>query len=267
MIGPSRVMASRAISRQSSLMLRRRRMYPQGFLQGVASRCSSQQSAPTEDTPASSSSSSSSSQQLAPIGGEEHLPAKLIDFQVASKIEGEESNIATVEIRPGEVLRAEAGAMLFMTHGVVMDTNLSGASSAFQRWMTGQNMFLTDFKYEGSSGVGTIGLGTDFPAKILRFSLSDFDNNTLICQRGAYLASNPTVNIEMEFTKNLKTGFFGGQGFVLQRLSGEGDVLVKGGGTIVCKELDEGQSIRVTSGSIVAFEPTIQYDVGMMPGK
>lgn len=128
-------------------------------------------------------------------------------------------------------------------------------------------MFLTDFRNEGTKGAATVGLGTDFPSKIMRFSLEEFDGNSLICQRGAFLASNPTVNIEMEFTKTLTAGFFGGQGFILQRISGEGDVLIKGGGTIVCKELEEGQSLRVTSGSIVAFEPTVSYDVQMMPGK
>ena len=71
----------------------------------------------------------------------------------------------------------------------------------------------------------------------------------------------------MEFTKTLTSGFFGGQGFILQRLTGQGDVLVKGGGTIVSKELEGNQSLRVTSGSIVAFEPTVSYDVQMMPGK
>jgi uncharacterized protein (AIM24 family) len=71
----------------------------------------------------------------------------------------------------------------------------------------------------------------------------------------------------MEFTKTLTSGFFGGQGFILQRLTGDGDVLIKGGGTIVCKELEEGQSLRVTSGSIVAFEPTMNYDVQMMTGE
>lgn len=101
----------------------------------------------------------------------------------------------------------------------------------------------------------------------MRFSLDEFEESSLICQRGAFLASNPTVNIEMEFTKSLKAGFFGGQGFILQRLTGQGDVLIKGGGTIVCKELEEGQSLRVTSGSIVCFEPTVSYDVQMMPGK
>ena len=77
------------------------------------------------------------SSELQPVGGEANLPANLIDFQVASKIEGEESHIATVNLRPGETLRAEAGAMLFMTDGVEMDTSLSGASSAFTRMMTG----------------------------------------------------------------------------------------------------------------------------------
>lgn len=170
-----------------------------------------------------------------------------------------------VTLRPGETLRAESGAMLFMTHGVEMNTDLQGASAAFSRFMTGQNVFLTDFTYNGDKQ-GMVGLGTDFPSKIVRLSLEDYDNSTLICQRGAYLASNPSVNIEMEFTKKLGTGFFGGQGFILQRLSGQGDVLVKAGGTLVEKDLEEGEVLRVTSGSIVAFTSTVEYDIQMMPG-
>jgi len=126
-------------------------------------------------------------------------------------------------------------------------------------------MFLTDFRYEGTE-TGTLCLGTDFPSKILKFSLEDFPDSTLICQKGAFLASNPHVNIEMEFTKSLSAGFFGGQGFVLQKLSGQGDVLVKGGGTVVAKELQDGETLRVTSGSLIAFENTVQYNVQMMPG-
>ena len=83
-----------------------------------------------------------SSSGLAPIGDGDNLPARLIDFQAASKIEGEESHVAIVELRPGETLRAEAGAMLFMTEGIVMDTNLSGASSAFSRMMTGMSFLI-----------------------------------------------------------------------------------------------------------------------------
>jgi uncharacterized protein (TIGR00266 family) len=201
------------------------------------------------------------------------LPARLIDFSVSAKIEGEESQIATVKLRPGETLRAESGAMLFMTKGVEMATNLGqgGASSVFSRMMTGQNVFLTDFTYKSEddtedNGEGLVGLGTDFPSKIIRLSLEDYHDGSIIAQRGAYLASNPSVDIQMEFTKKFSAGFFGGQGFILQRLSGQGDVLVKAGGTLVEKELEEGEVLRVASGSIVAFESSVEYDIQMMPG-
>ena len=190
----------------------------------------------------------------------------MIDFSVSVKIEGEESQVAMVTLRPGETLRAESGAMLFMTQDVQMNTDLQGASAAFSRIMTGQNMFLTDFTYTGEKGEGTLGLGTDFPSKIVRLTLNDYEGSALICQRGAYLASNPSVEISMEATKSLSAGFFGGQGFILQRLSGQGDVLVKAGGTLVEKELEAGEQLRVTSGSIVAFTTTVDYDIQMMPG-
>mmetsp|Transcript_23990 Transcript_23990/g.51007 ORF Transcript_23990/g.51007 Transcript_23990/m.51007 type:complete len:464 (-) Transcript_23990:55-1446(-) len=193
-----------------------------------------------------------------------------IDFSVSSKIDGEESQVATIKLRAGEKLRAESGSMLFMTHGVEMATNLGGggASSAFQRMMTGQNVFLTDFTYNDTNdakGSGSVALGTDFPSKIVRLSLDDY-GGSLVAQRGAYLASNASVDIQMEFTRTMTGGFFGGQGFILQRLVGEGDVLIKAGGTLVERYLEDGEELRVTSGSIVSFEPTVSYDVQMMPG-
>lgn len=201
----------------------------------------------------------------------ENLPATPndipIDFAVSSKIEGEESQIATITLRLGERLRAESGSMLFMTKGIEMSTTLEGASSAFKRMMTGQNVFLTDFTYkdDDSKGTGTVALGTDFPSKIIRLSLEDH-GGSLIAQRGAYLASNPSVDIQMEFTRTMTAGYFGGQGFILQRLVGEGDVLIKAGGTLVEKQLEDGEVLRATSGSIVAFESTVSYDIQMMQG-
>jgi uncharacterized protein (AIM24 family) len=148
-----------------------------------------------------------------------------------------------------------------------VDTKLNGLSSAFNRMLTGQNVFLTDFRYDGEVGTtGTVCLGTAFPSKILRMTLSDHPNQNLICQKGAYMASNPNIQIEMEFTKSMTAGFFGGQGFILQKLSGDTDVLIKGGGTIVCKQLNDGETLRVTSGSLVCFESTVSYDVQMVPG-
>jgi uncharacterized protein (AIM24 family) len=141
-----------------------------------------------------------------------------------------------------------------------METALSDVSSAMKRFMTGQNLFVTDFTYQhGTKKEGTVALGTDFHSKILRLHLPDYPDQTLVCQKGAYLASNPDVNIEMAFTKNFASGFFGGQGFVLQKLEGDGDVLIKAGGTLVTKELKEGEALRVTSGSLVAFTATVDY--------
>jgi uncharacterized protein (TIGR00266 family) len=147
----------------------------------------------------------------------------------------------------------------------LVDTKMNDASSAMNRFLTGQNLFLTDFRYEGDT-MGTVGLGTEFPSKILRFNLKDHPGSQLICQKGAFLASNQTVDVTMEFTQSLSAGFFGGQGFVLQKLSGDGDVLVKGGGKIVQKELKAGETLRVTSGSIVAFESSMDYDIQMLSG-
>ena len=155
-----------------------------------------------------------------------------------------------------------------MTEGVEMNTQFLSASSAFNRFLTGQNVFLTDFQYTGETGQGTVALGTDFPSKILTLDLKDHPGSSLICQRGAFLACNApqTVDITTEMSHSLTAGFFGGQGFILQRLQGEGQVMVKAGGTVVRKELQEGEVLRVTSGSIVAFESTCQYNVEMMKG-
>lgn len=98
------------------------------------------------------------------------------------------------------------------------------------RCPTGQNMFISDYTYEGEPGTkGHVALGTDFPSKIIRLSPDEYGGK-LTCQKGALLCASHTIDIEMEFSKNFSTGFFGGEGFVLQGLSGEGEVFLKGGG-------------------------------------
>lgn len=138
-----------------------------------------------------------------------------IDFDVASKIEGNESQIVTIELRPQQVLRAESGAMMYMTDGVEMQTTTGGGiSTGFSRMLTGQNFFISDYRYTKESGVGTVALGTDFPSKIVRLSVEQYGK--LVCQKGALLCASHTVDIQMEFSKNMTSGFFGGEGFVLQ---------------------------------------------------
>jgi uncharacterized protein (TIGR00266 family) len=190
-----------------------------------------------------------------------------IDFNVASKIEGNESQILTVSLKPGEVLRAESGALMYMTEGVEMETTTGGGlSKGFSRMMTGQNLFISDYTYKGEPGTsGTVCLGTDFPSKILRLNVDEYGGK-IICQKGALLCASHTIDIEMEFAKKMTTGFFGGEGFVLQGLTGEGDVFVKAGGTLIRRELEEGEQLRISSGCLVAFSNGVDYDVQMLSG-
>ena len=183
-----------------------------------------------------------------------------IDFDVASKIDGNESQIVTVTLEPGQVVRAESGAMMFMTEGVSMNTTTGGGLSAgFQRMLTGQNIFISDYTYDGPPGsTGQVALGTDFPSKIIRLNVEEYGGK-LVCQKGALLCASHTVDIEMEFTKNMTSGFFGGEGFVLQALTGEGDVFVKAGGTLIRQDLEEGEQIRISSGCLVGFSTGVDY--------
>ena len=132
-----------------------------------------------------------------------------VDFDVASTIEGNESQIVTVELEPGQVLRAESGAMLYMTKDVQMETT-SNVSAGFKRFLTGQNVFISDYTYVGNSK-GKVALGTDFPSKIIRLNVDQY-HGKIVCQQGALLCASHTIDVEIEFTKNFTSGFFGGEG-------------------------------------------------------
>lgn len=220
-------------------------------------------SSPTSDLPAAGGDNLPEGAKTSSDG----VVAVPIDFDVASKIEGKESQIVTVAIEPGQILRAESGAMMYMTEGVSMNTTTGGGLSAgFKRMLTGQNVFISDYSYEGEAGTtGLVALGTDFPSKIVRLSIDQYGGK-IVAQQGALLCASHTVDVEMEFTKKFSTGFFGGEGFVLQALTGEGDVFLKAGGTLIRKELSEGEQLRISSGSLVAFTTGVDFDIQTMPG-
>lgn len=188
-----------------------------------------------------------------------------IDFDVASRVEGRESQIVTIQLNPGQVLRAESGAMLYMSDGVTMETTTGGGVSAgFQRMLTGQNVFISDYRYDGPTQ-GTVALAPDFPSKIVRLNLGEYDGK-LVCQKGALLCAAHTVDVAMEFAKKMTAGFFGGEGFVLQALTGTGDVFVKAGGTLVRRDLRDKEVLRISSGCLVGFTSGVEFDVQTMPG-
>ncbi|KAF4316780.1 hypothetical protein BBO99_00008463 [Phytophthora kernoviae] len=189
-----------------------------------------------------------------------------IDFNTAMSIEGHDSQVVHIELEPEQCLRAETGAMIYMTDGVEMETTTAGGiGEGMKRMMTGENFFVSRFTYHGDKK-GKIALGTSFPSKIVHLRLNEFLGESIICQKGAFLCGSDTVNIEMEFAKKFGVGFFGGEGFILQRLTGSGDVLVRASGTLIERELQPGEVLRISSGCLVAFEPSVHYDITMMKG-
>lgn len=156
---------------------------------------------------------------------------------------------------------------MYMTEGVTMNTTTGGGLSAgFRRMLTGQNMFISDYTYEGEPGSkGVVALGTDFPSKIIRLNVEEYGGK-IVAQKSALLCAAHTIDIEMEFTKKFTTGFFGGEGFVLQALTGEGDVFLKAGGTLIRRDLEDGETLRISSGCLVGFSQGVDYDVQMMQG-
>lgn len=207
---------------------------------------------------------------------DERMPAKTskdgvvglpIDFDIQSKVEGNESQIVTINLEPNQVLRAESGAMMYMTENVTINTTTGGGlSEGFKRMLTGQNFFISDYTYEGAPGTtGTVALGTDFPSRIIRLNVEEYGGK-LVCQQGALLCCSHTIDINMEFTKSMSGGFFGGEGFILQALSGEGDVFLKAGGTLIRRDLEPSEELRISSGCLVGFSDGVDYDVQMVKG-
>jgi len=142
---------------------------------------------------------------------------------------------------------------------VLSSTNSGGLSDGFKRMLTGQNFFISDYSYEGAPGTkGQVALGTDFPSKILRLNVNEYGGK-IICQKGALLCCSHTIDIEMAFTKSFAGGFFGGEGFVLQALTGDGDVFLKAGGTLIRRDLEPGEQLRISSGCLVGFSEGVDY--------
>lgn len=180
-------------------------------------------------------------------------------------IHGDDMQIVEVELDPGEGVRAEAGAMMFMDHGIEMETSTGGGIfKGFKRAFTGESFFITTF-LNNSGNVAKVAFGAPYPGKIIPIDLDEV-GGTFLCQKDAYLCSANGVEIEIAFTKRLGAGFFGGEGFILQRLQGDGKAFIHAGGTIIKKELKPGQMLKVDSGCLVALAPSVDYDIEFVGG-
>ena len=187
--------------------------------------------------------------------------ADVIDYQVF----GDDMQMAEVELDPGEGVRAEAGAMMYMDNGIEMQTSTGdGLFKGFKRMLTGESFFITTFLYTGQ-GKGHVAFAAPYPGKIVLLDLGQLGGQFL-CQKDAFLCSAQGVDIEIAFTKRLGAGLFGGEGFILQRLDGNGLAFIDVGGTVIERNLQAGETLRVDTGCLAAFAPSVDYDIQFVGG-
>jgi len=187
--------------------------------------------------------------------------ADVIDYQIF----GDDMQMVEVELDPGEGVRAEAGAMMYMEEGIEMQTSTGGGLfKGFKRMITGESFFITTFLHNGR-GKGHVAFGAPYPGKIIPLELGELGGKFL-CQKDAFLCAAQGVEIEVAFTKRIGAGLFGGEGFILQRLEGNGRAFVHAGGTIIERQLQANETLRVDTGCLVAFAPTVDYDIQFVGG-
>jgi uncharacterized protein (TIGR00266 family) len=173
--------------------------------------------------------------------------------------------IIEVELDSGEGVRAEVGAMMYMEDGIEMQTSTGGGLfSGFKRMFTGESFFITTFLFSGK-GKGHVGFGAPYPGKIIPLHLDEL-GGSFLCQKDAFLCASQGIEIEVAFTRKIGAGLFGGEGFILQRLVGDGMVFVHAGGTILERNLKPHESLRVDTGCLVALSPSVEYDIIFVGG-
>lgn len=190
-------------------------------------------------------------------------------------IYGEEMQFVEVELDPQETVVAEAGSFMMMEDDIHMETifgdGTGGAGgimgklfSAGKRVLTGESLFMTAFTNTGN-GKKHVSFASPYPGKIIPMDLTQF-NGKIICQKDAFLAAAKGVSIGIEFQRKVGAGFFGGEGFIMQKLEGDGMCFVHAGGTIIRKELLPGQQLRVDTGCLVAMTSGVNYDIEFVKG-
>src|SRR5712671_8081279 len=189
-----------------------------------------------------------------------------IDF----KIFGDDMQFVEVELDPLEAAVAEAGGMMYMEDGIEMETIFGDGSQqnsgflgalmgAGKRLLIGESIFMTVFQNRGQ-GKKRVAFGAPYPGKIIPVNLPDIGGE-LLAQKDAFLCAAKGVSLGIAFTKRFGAGLFGGEGFILERLQGDGLAFIHAGGTIMERDLAPGELMRVDTGCIVAFQPSVAYDI------
>jgi uncharacterized protein (TIGR00266 family) len=219
--------------------------------------------------------------ELTPETADPAMPApppaagRQVADEVDFKIVGDDTQFVEVELDPQESVVAEAGALMYKDPAIAMQTIFgdgSQASSGFlsklvgagKRLLTGESLFMTVFTHSGS-GKARIAFAAPYPGSVIPVSLPNV-GGTLICQKDSFLCAAKGVSISVYFQRKILTGLFGGEGFIMQKLEGDGLVFVHAGGTVVERVLAPGQSLQVDTGCVVAFEPSVDFDIEQAGG-
>lgn len=196
-----------------------------------------------------------------------------IDYEVI----GNEMQLVEIELDPQESVIAEAGAMMYMDDGIQMETIFGDGSdksnsgglmgkflSAGKRLITGESLFMTIFTNMGV-GKKRVAFASPYPGKIVLMDLTQY-NQELICQKDSFLCAAKGVSVGIAFNKKIGVGLFGGEGFIMQKLEGDGLAFVHAGGTIIKKELRPGETLKLDTGCLVALTKTVNYDIQLAKG-
>lgn len=197
--------------------------------------------------------------------------------EIDYKIFGDDMQFVEIELDPDETVIAEAGAMMYMDYPIQMETIFGDGSEQSQgsgfmgklmgagkRIITGESLFMTGFNNAGS-GKRHVSFAAPYAGKIIPLDLSKYGNK-IICQKDAFLCCAKGISIGIEFQRKIGVGFFGGEGFIMQKLEGDGMVFVHASGTIIERNLRQGEKLKVDTGCLVALEKTVGYDIEMVKG-
>jgi uncharacterized protein (TIGR00266 family) len=192
-------------------------------------------------------------------------------------LHGDDMQFVEVELDPRETVIAEAGSLMMMEDGIKMETIFGDGSSSSQssgmmgklfsagkRVLTGESLFMTAFTNEGS-GKKKVSFAAPYPGKIIPMDLSEMGGK-IICQKDSFLAAAKGVSVGIDFQRKLGTGFFGGEGFIMQKLEGDGMAFVHAGGTIQARKLQVGETLRIDTGCLVAMTKDIDYNIELVRG-
>lgn len=196
------------------------------------------------------------------------MPSHQLDYEIL----GSSAQSVEIILDPGETVIAEAGAMNYMTDGVRFETRMGDGSSsgllgklwsAGKRMLTGESLFMTHFSNAGKTQA-RVAFAAPYPGTVVPIDLAQVGGR-LICQKDAFLCAAHGTRIGISFAKRIGAGFFGGEGFILQKLEGDGLAFVHAGGTVIRKELN-GETLRLDTGCLVAFSDGIDYDIALAGG-